>query len=198
MANLDNLVQCLTQSQEQATNSLVTGLWRLSVNTAKQSILLFSGKLGEQTVNEWFEKAEEVARAEGWTNQQKLQLFQDRLVKPALVYNNNMAPAQKNNYIVWKHNFKNDFTDITVTERHKNKLDTLKQEPDERVRDFVIRLNDLYKEVHGEGPATNMEPDVATLRKENKKKIFLNGLNREIYPLVWGRLDLNATWNKYT
>ena len=196
LIEMEEIMRRLAQSHEQATQSLVDNLRDMGANTAKQQIPLFSGKLGEQTVHEWLDKADRIAIAEGWDEARKLRYYQQRLIKPASSFNDTILEATRNtDFLGWKTAFITGFADETTKNRWKHDLENLKQDPNERVRDFVSRINNLYLQVHGPGPANNQQADVTTLREDTKKKIFLNGVRRDIYSNIWSRVDPATTWN---
>lgn len=166
------------------TNSLST--WNAHV--VKQSIPIFHGSLGDQPVEEWFEAAETIARNAGWTDDQKKTFFTDRIQKPARDFHDTLTAAQTADYALWKENFSAGFTDATSKQRALTKLENLKQQPNERVRDFSKNINTAYKNAHGNAAATSADVTVAELRSQTMRKIFLKGLKKEIYDMLWHRI----------
>lgn len=196
LAEMEEIMRRLAQSHEQATQSLVDNLRDMGANSAKQQIPLFSGKLGDQTVHEWLEKADRIAIAEGWDEPRKLRYYQQRLIKPASAFNDTIPEETRTtNFPAWRTAFITGFADETTKNRWKHDLENLKQDPNERVRDFVSRINNLYLQVHGPGPANNQQADVTALREDTKKKIFLNGVRRDVYSNIWSRVDPATTWD---
>lgn len=195
LVEMEEIMRRLAVSHEQATQTLVDNLRDMGANSAKQQIPYFSGKLGEQTVHEWFEKADRVAQAEGWNNQRRLRIFQERLTKPASCYNETIPEATRADYAAWRAAFITGFSDEATKNRWKNELEKMKQDPNERVRDFAARINQMYLQVHGPGPANNQQVDVQTLREDTKKKIFLNGLRRDVYNNIWSRIAPETNWH---
>ena len=59
--------------------------------------------------------------------------------------NDSLTPAQKTTYQLWKTSIITGLTDLTTKVRKKEGLNTLKQKDTERVRDFKIKIDDLYR-----------------------------------------------------
>ena len=109
--------------------------------------------------------------------------------------NDSLTPAQKATYQIWKTSIITGLTDHTTKARKKEELNTLKQKDTERVRDFKIKIDDLYRISYGIGPDTDQDVVVVALRNETKKDVLLNGLKTPISDLVWNRQNIhNATY----
>lgn len=195
MAVIRNILQDMADSQLEATNTIVNGFRNFHMDAAKQAIPLFSGEIGGQTVHEWLEKADRVAQVNGWTDAERLRIYQERLTDSASTYNDTLTAAQKETLAHWRTNFTNGFNDAVVKQSILNQLDNITQNKTERVRDFVARINTLYRQAFGAQPADDEAVNVATLRNAKKRTVFLNGLNREIYNLLWYRLPPAAEWD---
>jgi hypothetical protein len=75
----------------------------------------------------------------------KLRFLQEKLTKAAANFNDSLTPAQKTTYQLWKTSIITGLTDLTTKVRKKEGLNTLKQKDTERVRDFKIKIDDLYR-----------------------------------------------------
>jgi hypothetical protein len=145
-------------------------------------------------IDEWFKIAERVARLAGWTDEQKLSYFQEKLTKSAANFNDSLTDVQRQTYAVWKPLVLLGLSDDTIKAVKKCELKKLQQDPTEHVRDFQKRIDDMYKLAYGEGPATSNDANVILVRNDTKKEVLLQGLRKEIATLVWNRLDANATY----
>jgi len=188
MAN--NFVEGLAANQQQATTAIVNGFRRLANDAAKQTIPLFTGELDGPTFHDWIEKADRVAVANTWTDAEKLQIFQERLDRPASAYNDGLQENQKDTLEHWRQHFALGFNDALIVQNLATQLENLKQKKSERVRDFAARIDDLYRQVYGAAAAEDAAANVVTLRNATKRTIMLNGLNREIYEQMWSRISL--------
>ncbi len=194
MANVQQILQALAASQLQATNAIVDGFRSFHMDTQKQAIPLFSGDMGGQTVHEWLEKADRIAQINTWPPEDCLRIYQERLTKPASNYNDTLTDAQKDTFALWRTNFTNGFNDALVKQDILNQLDDIIQHKSERVRDYVARIDTLYRQAFGAALAEDAAANVETLRNAKKRTVFLNGLNRDIYNLMWYRLPPAAEW----
>ncbi len=196
MALTQQTVNAWRTAVERQAQILENGLGVIKAQTAKKEIPFFTGEIeGKLAIEEWFKIAERKATNAGWTNEQRLRFFQEKLIKSAVNLNDSLTPAQKVNYQTWKNNIQDGLADNTTKARKKEQLKTLTQEDTERVRDFKIRIDDYYKIAYGENAATSLNATVIALRNETKKDVLLNGLKTAIADLVWNRPNIqNATY----
>ena len=189
------LLQDLRRSHEDNAQALIDGLSNLNARALMSEIPSFSGDSDQgQVIEEWFKTAERVANAAGWTHRQKLNFFQQKLIKSAANFNDSLTPAQKVDYPTWKQEIINGLQDTTAKAIRKEQLKHLKQLPNERVRDFKIRIDDNYKIAYGFGAATSNDPHVEALRDDIKKDVLLKGLKPEVSTLVWSRIHPDETY----
>ena len=191
---LDAAITRLADAQIAANDSLVTGLSTWNAQVIKQTIPTFSGNLGDQSVEDWFETAEQIAQSAGWTNAQRLALFPQRFQKPAIDHFASLRDNQKDTYENFKTHFSALFQDEASRQRLKTKLENLKQNENERVRDFSTRLDNAYRQAYGVATATSVDPNVVRLREETKKAVFLKGLRKEVYDMLWHRIAPNTDY----
>ena len=59
---------------------------------------------------------------DGWTNEQRLRFFQEKLIKSAANFNDSLTPAQKINYQTWKLHIQEGLADNTTKARKKEQL----------------------------------------------------------------------------
>ena len=78
----------------------------------------------------------------------------------------------------------------------KVQLKHIKQKPGERIRDFKQRIDDMYKIGFGETVANSQNAQVASLRNDVKRKVFLDGLRSEIFAIIWARLPVGANFQQ--
>ena len=196
MALTQQTVNAWRTAVERQAQILEDGLGVINAQTAKKEIPFFTGEIeGKLAIEEWFKIAERIATNAGWTNEQRLRFFQEKLTKSAANFNDSLTAAQKVNYQTWKDNIQDGLADNTTKARKKERLKTLTQEDTERVRDFKIRIDDYYKIAYGENAATSVNATVIALRNETKKDVLLNGLKTAIADLVWNRPNIhNATY----
>ena len=175
---------------------LENGLATINAQAAKKEIPQFKGDIESKlAIEEWFKIAEKIATNAGWTDVQKLRFLQEKLTKSAANFNDSLTQAQKATYQIWKTSIITGLTDHTTKARKKEELNTLKQKDTERVRDFKIKIDDLYRISYGIGPDTDQDVVVVALRNETKKDVLLNGLKTPISDLVWNRQNIhNATY----
>ena len=64
-----------------------------------ESMPIFSGDSNcTLVIDEWFEIAERVARLAGWTDEQKIIYFQEKITKLAEHFNDSLDAAQRQDY----------------------------------------------------------------------------------------------------
>ena len=144
---------------------LENGLATINAQAAKKEIPQFKGDIESKlAIEEWFKIAEKIATNAGWTDVQKLRFLQEKLTKSAANFNDSLTPAQKATYQIWKNSVITGLTDHTTKARKKEELNTLKQKETERVRDFKIKIDDLYRISYGIGPDTDQDVVVVALR----------------------------------
>jgi hypothetical protein len=78
----------------------------------------------------------------------------------------------------------------------KVQLKHIKQKPGERIRDFKQRIDDMYKIGFGETVANSQNAQVASLRNDVKREVFLDGLRSEIFAIIWARLPVGANFQQ--
>ena len=197
MALTQAAIDQLEIASQNNTNALVIGMSTLAAQRKLENIPIFSGESNcPLVIEEWFKIAERTARLAGWTDQQKLLFFQEKLTKSAANFNDSLTANQRAAYDAWKALMINGLHDNTTKAIKKGELKDLKQEPGERVRDFQTRIDDMYRIAYGAGPATSNDANVILVRDDMKKEILLAGLRREIATLVWNRVEADATYDE--
>jgi len=147
-----------------------------------QSIPMFSGKLNEKSVTDWFKSAEKVAITAGWSDDQKLRFFSSRLSKPASDFHDTLVTAgHAHRYTGWKTRMIEGFTNELDREQARKDLDNIVQKPDQRIRDFALEINDLYAKANGAEIAESTNPTAVKMIDKEKKKILLGGMKNAIY-----------------
>ena len=73
-------------------------------------------------------------------------------------------------------------------EQLKKQLRSLQQRPDQAVRDFIARIDELYKQVYGEEMATSTEELVITARDSIKTPILQTGIQERFKNELWSRI----------
>ena len=175
------------------TTALIEGMTNLNAVAFKQEIPEFTGELNDGvTIDEWLKSANKVALAAGWNDAQKLRYFQDRMTKSAGNFNETLTANQKATFKAWERAIVNGFQDSAVKMMRKAQLKSLRQNQNERVRDFKRRIDDTYKVAYGDAVTNSAAPEVVSLRNEVKKEVLLNGIKSEISSIIWGRLRPNA------
>jgi hypothetical protein len=174
-----NMVDTLRQAGEENTTALVTGMRNLAAQRKLEGLPTFSGDSNcPLVIDEWFKIAERVARLAGWTDEQKLSYFQEKLTKSAANFNDSLTDVQRQTYAVWKPLVLLGLSDDTIKAVKKCELKKLQQDPTEHVRDFQKRIDDMYKLAYGEGPATSNDANVILVRNDTKKEVLLQGLRK--------------------
>ena len=192
MALTDVAINAWQAAVERQAEILENGLVFINAQNVKKEIPAFTGEIeGKMAIEEWFKLAERMATHAGWTDEQKLRFFQERMSKSAANFNDSLTQAEKATYALWKQAILNGLADNTTKARKKEQLKTFKQEDTERVRDFKTRIDDTYRIAYGVNAATSRNADVVALRDETKKDVLLNGLKTQIADLVWNRPDIN-------
>ncbi len=197
---MEQLIRNLTTAQQAASLEIVNTMKSMRANTAKQAIPLFTGTLDGISAHDWLEIGDQVARAEGWTEEETSTRLQERLIPPASTVNAKLTAETRADPALWRPAFLKEFEDETRNIQLSASLENLAQEPNERVRDFENRLNILYQRVYGVGAATSNDAAMKSVRNKQKKKIFLKGLSKPIYNLIWNRIDPEAVdeWGEIT
>lgn len=179
------------------TQALIQGMNNLNAITFKREIPEFTGDLDDGvTIDEWLKTANRVAVVAGWTDDQKLRYFQDRLRKSAANFNDSLTQQQRDTFQHWETAMVTEFQDSAVRSLRKAQLKHLKQKHSERIRDFKKRIDDTYKTAYGDAVANSRDREVALLRNEIKKEVFLNGIRPQIATIIWSRLIPNATYDE--
>ena len=185
---------------------LVEKLGELFSREEKKTISIYKGKITDKIVTDWLKSAERVARNNSWSGEQKLRFFSDRLGGEALDWHTTYADEKgaQIDYDEWKQDFIARFRDEADVEKLKNKLQTLRQKPEQRTRAFVSKINELFDTIHGKEPAIpaalaaqtekNLYQDILKLRNETKKKILLKGLSPKIKQELWPRTNRDNTY----
>ena len=106
---------------------------------------------GDLFAGDWLREAERVARTNEWDDSQKIRFFGDRLKGEAREWHMELLERYPEgiNYNNRKKELQKRFTDESDIEKLKTKLKSLKQMPDQRVRSFISRINNLFDMVHG-------------------------------------------------
>jgi hypothetical protein len=147
-----------------------------------QTIPQFSGRLKEKSVLDWFKQAEKIATATGWDDSEKLRFFSSRLVKPASDFHEQLVKDEKaDSYNLWKKYLIEGFMDDIERDQARIDLESLKQKPDQRIRDFAKEIDDLYAKAYGTEISEATEDLTVQLRDREKKRIFLAGMRDAIY-----------------
>jgi hypothetical protein len=192
MALTNAAVNAWQAAVERQAEILETGLVFINAQSVKKEIPTFTGEIeGKMAIEEWFKLAERMATHAGWTDEQKLHFFQERMSKSAANFNDSLTDDERATYAAWKQAILDGLADNTTKARKKEQLKTLKQEEKERVRDFKTRIDDTYRIAYGVNAATSNHAGVVALRDETKKDVLLNGLKTQISDLVWNRPDIH-------
>jgi hypothetical protein len=147
-----------------------------------QTIPQFSGKLKEKSILDWFKQAEKIATATGWDDSEKLRFFSSRLVKPASDFHETLLKDKKaTTYDQWKKYLIEGFMDDIERDQARIDLESLRQKPDQRVRDFAKEIDDLYAKAYGTEISEATEDSTVQLRDREKKRILLAGMRDAIY-----------------
>ena len=168
---MDQLIRELTVAQNEASREIVNSIKDMRANIAKQAIPFFTGKLDGMSAYDWLEIGEQVARSEGWTSEETAVRLQERLIPPASTVNDQLTAETRADPALWRPAFLKEFEDETRNIQLSASLESLTQEPNERVRDFENRLNILYQRVYGVGRATSNDAAMKSVRNKQKKMI---------------------------
>ena len=190
---------------------LVEKLKELFSREEKKTIPIYKGKSTDKLVTDWLKDAERVARNNNWTPDQKIRFFSDRLGGEALDWHMEYVDNRPTlNFPDWKRDFIARFRDEADIDKLKNKLQTLKQKPEQRTRAFIAKINDLFDSIHGkerplpDANAVNqptarereLYEDNQKIRNDIKKKILLKGLLPKIKNEIWPRMERDDTSTK--
>jgi hypothetical protein len=167
----------------------------MTATNYRKDIPQYSGDLDDNlTFEEWIKKANTVAREAGWTDAQKLQYYQTKLIGAAFSYNNTLTVNQKATYIAWVQAMDEGFNDASIQNMRKAQLSKIEQTTKERVRDFKTRIDDLYKSAYGRDAAASQDAAVVRLRGSLKKEVFLRGIRLNIRKILWSKLEMDDTF----
>ena len=168
-------------------NPIVEKLGELFSREEKKTIPIYKGKSTDKLVTDWLKDAERVARNNNWTPDQKIRFFSDRLGGEALDWHMEYVDNRPTlNFPDWKRDFIARFRDEADIDKLKNKLQTLKQKPEQRTRAFIAKINEQFNSIHGKErplPDTNavnqptgrereLHEDTQKIRNDIKKKSF--------------------------
>ena len=138
-------------------------------------------------------------------------IFSDRLGGEALDWHMEYEDYRPTlNFADWKRDFIARFRDEADIDKLKNKLQTLKQKPEQRTRAFIAKINDLFDSIHGkerplpDANAVNqptarereLHEDNQKIRNDIKKKILLKGLLPKIKNEIWSRMERDDTYDE--
>ncbi len=150
--------------------AVATGMTNMTATNYRKDIPQYSGDLDDNlTFEEWIKKANTVAREAGWTDEQKLQYYQTKLLRASFSYNNTLTVIRKATYIAWVQAMDEGFNDASIQNMRKAQLSKIEQTTKERIRDFKTRIDDLYKSAYGHDAAASQDPAVVRLRDSLKK-----------------------------
>jgi hypothetical protein len=64
----------------------------------------------------------------------------------------------------------------------------------ERIREYKIRIDELYQSAYGRTIAGSQEPEVIQLRDSLKREVLLKGMQPNIRELLWNTLKTTDTY----
>ena len=181
--NADALTKLATILQNNPRDSMLCSkLADLFSFQQVQTIPQFSGKLKEKSILDWFKMAEKTAVTAGWDDSQKLRFFSSRLTKPASDFHETLVKEQKALvYSQWKKYLMEGFMDEIEKDQARSDLESLRQKPDQRIRDFAREIDDLYSKAYGVTISEATDDVAVQLRDREKKKIFFTGMKEAVY-----------------
>ena len=194
-------------SESQGQSVFLRHLGELVTREDRKNIPIFKGD-GELFAADWLREAERIARSNEWDDSQKIKFFADRLRGEAYEWHCEYLEENPGNIVYrdWKKELLTRFTDEADRERLRTKLNSLKQRPDQRVKAFIARINQLYDAVHGKEPTSSRADlghtaqeylnEIRKYRSEAKRKILLAGLLPKIKEELWPRLPKDADYDK--
>ena len=86
------------------------------------------------------------------------------------------------------------FNNDTIRAMQKAQLNKVSQNPNERVCEYKIRIDGLYKSAYGGEVAVSNYDEVIYLRNAKKKEVLMKGMRMNIRKLLWSRLESNDTY----
>ena len=161
---------------------------------ARDKILVFSGGPGDtKTIYEWFRHSERLAKPFRWRDVDKIQYFSDKLEGPGLhfhsaIWSDNLAQDLRT-YAEWKKRMIVGFVTIADKDAERKRLQEITQIDGQRVRDYIYKLDAMYRLVYGDALADTTNADFAKIREDTKLPLFLKGLLKKFKDRIWTRLS---------
>jgi Retrotransposon gag protein/Zinc knuckle len=172
--------------------ALSTALGTLIIREEKKAIPIFSGSSKDKSILQWLKEAERVANANQWDEKTKIKCFNERLAGPAATYSSEIwastVPEDDRKFKDWKAKMIEGFLTPADREQLKKQLRSLQQRPDQPMRDFISRIDELYKQVYGEEMASSTEDLVVTARDAIKTPILQTGIQEKFKNELWSRI----------
>lgn len=100
--------------------AITAGMINLAAVNYRKDIPEFSGDLDDNTTfEEWLKKANRVAREAMWTDDQKLQFFQTKLIRAAASYNGSLRANEKATLVALTAAMETEFKDASIQNMRK-------------------------------------------------------------------------------
>ena len=166
----------------------------------REKIPHFSGYLGEQRVQDWLTVAERIAKGANWTKDQMKRYFCERFNNLAHSFQEKLeavgSPRRNLGYDDWKKVIIEEFKDPAESETFKAELNLAKQRDEERVRDFVARIEKIFIKGYGEDVFKSTNNEVTQMREEILKKSLQNGMKSDLATGYWYRVKPEASYKE--
>ena len=157
----------------------------------RKKIPIFTGKSTEESFPIWIKKAEKIATRHGWSDDDKLTIFSERLEGGAedFAKNSMWQPQEAQTYAEWKKRMNAQYLTAIDKERLRHQLLTIKQKPNQPVREFISKLNYMFEQVYGEDFCKSANPLVKESRDDMKTRLLSSGLLPKYRNELWSRSD---------
>ena len=84
------------------------------------------------------------------------------------------------------------FVTIADKDAERKRLQEIPQIDGQRVRDYIYKLDAMYRLVYGDALADTTNADFAKIREDTKLPLFLKGLLKKFKDRIWTRLSTDT------
>ena len=181
-------------TQDQISTAVKTAFQTIISEEDKKRIPVFTGNTKDTHFAEWLKKAERVATKNGWSDDDKLKHFCDRLDGGAADFNKKglWPPNTQQNaktLALWLKCMTEKYTTPMDKERIRHQLSTLRQKTDQSMQDFIDQINELFSQSYGEDQATSTNVLVKANRDDIKTRILSSGILPKYKNEFWNRTE---------
>jgi len=201
--NLRNTIQNIVPLPEDEENNMgvtaadisaavTTAFKELLSDEDKKKIPMFGGNTKSQNFPEWLRTADRIATRNGWSDDEKLTKYAERMEGAAKTYQTTIWTGIADNnktILTWKRLMREKFLTPVDKDRLRHQLLTLKQKPEEPVGDFIARIDELFTLSYGGEHDVSTDDLVKQNRNDIKNRVLSVGLLPKYRTELWNRIQ---------